>query len=205
MPYIQKEISGTEVTIGRMNQFFVENIAMPAIMRWERAMKNIGECLPLSFSIEVIQTYIPAGTPLDYPCVPNGDAVYSHSAPPPLMPPCIPPTSALCIIPGRPQGAIEPAIRKLHPEQTLMPTAADYKSLEDACQEYRRLYDAQRAAGEEMRATIEKLQNTLAEKEHALEQVLVELAIVKAENAVAVPSLARLAEDPVAVSMKYCR
>ncbi len=42
-PYIKTSIPGADVTVARMVQMFIEDIGLPSIARWERAMAKNGK------------------------------------------------------------------------------------------------------------------------------------------------------------------
>ncbi len=42
-PFIPTDIPGGEIAISRLVQLFIEGIGVPAALRWEKAMANIGE------------------------------------------------------------------------------------------------------------------------------------------------------------------
>ncbi|THG94779.1 hypothetical protein EW026_g6755 [Hermanssonia centrifuga] len=104
-PYLRKEIKNANIAITRIVQMFIETLAVPSLLRWERIMN--ASALPIH-------------------CYSNAPDIlqYNYVCPPPLIPKPEPQASCLHIIPGRPMAALERAIRGSPPRRNV-PTASD--------------------------------------------------------------------------------
>ncbi|KAI0734099.1 hypothetical protein BC629DRAFT_526032 [Irpex lacteus] len=100
-PFIRHDIPNADIVIARLAQMFTECIAVPTVQRWEGAMVQSG--------VRLGKKTIGVGR-RPY-CAP----AYDYDNPPPLLPP-MRPKSSTYIIPGRPIGAVEKAIKHFHPE-----------------------------------------------------------------------------------------
>lgn len=164
--YIKDEIADGSIAIARLNQLFVENIAMPSIERWERAMRQSGQQAS-KCSDFIAHTFI--GVRLGYSSsMPPTARAYSYNSPPPMVPPPSPPTSSFHTIVGRPVGALELAIATLHPSSTregaLTVPASDYEALKKRFHQLQDTSNAFEAAVSEAQLRITELEAEIQEQ-----------------------------------------
>ncbi|KAI0684585.1 hypothetical protein BC835DRAFT_1422151 [Cytidiella melzeri] len=158
-PYIKSEIPNGEIVVAQLTQSFVEAIALPSIEQWEQALSKTGEILPMTTMAE-------PDSPLHKEF---GLGLKTK-------------TSCLRHIYGRPYGALEGAIKTLHPSFPVKlenPSAEDYESvrslLEESQEECRALLKDLTEAQDKVR----DLEARLAAKEKDLEEAVTGLSAIR--------------------------